>query len=71
MRDIEAAVAAGEMASELPTKAKREAELANLELVIEQVADQACTSSAGGGMLYQIKEFNALLERAAGVLESK
>jgi len=70
MRDIEAAVAAGEMAPELPTKAKREAELANLELVIAQVADQACTSSAGGGMLSQIKEFNALLERAAGVLES-
>ncbi|KAG9254853.1 uncharacterized protein F5Z01DRAFT_98842 [Emericellopsis atlantica] len=71
MRDIDAAVAAGEMAPELPTKAKREAELANLELVIAQVADQACTSSAGGGMLSQIKEFNALLERAAGVLESR
>jgi hypothetical protein len=45
------------------------ADMANLELLVSRISDQACTESDGGGTLTQIKEFNAFLERAAAAIE--
>lgn len=71
MRDIDHAVTQGRGAAELPPKAQKEAELANLELIVSQVSDQASSAAATGGLLNQIKDFNAFLERAAVALESR
>lgn len=71
MHDIDLAVENGQAAAELSAKERKEAELANLELLISQVADQASSKSDSGGALKQIKDFNALLERTAGVLERR
>lgn len=71
MHDIDLAVERGQAAPELSPAEQKKADLANLELMISRVADQACTRSDGGGTLKQIKEFNAFLERAAAVLERR
>lgn len=71
MRDIDMAVSQGKQAPDLSERQQKEAELANLELAVSQVADQVSSSSPNGGLLSQLKEFNAFLERAAGVLESR
>ncbi|KAL1841618.1 hypothetical protein VTJ49DRAFT_6795 [Mycothermus thermophilus] len=71
MHDIDLAVEKGHAAPDLSPTAQRKADLANLELLISRVADQACSRSEGGGALRQIKEFNAFLERAAAVLEGR
>ncbi|KAK1767156.1 hypothetical protein QBC33DRAFT_539387 [Phialemonium atrogriseum] len=71
MHDIDLAVEEGLAAPPLPAAQEREAELANLELLIARVADQACTNSDGGGALGRMREFNAFLERAAAVLEGR
>ncbi|KAH6619235.1 hypothetical protein B0J18DRAFT_481611 [Chaetomium sp. MPI-SDFR-AT-0129] len=71
MHDIDLAVERGRDAPELSPAEQKRAELANLELLIGRVADQACSRSDGGGALRQIREFNAFLERAAGVLEGR
>lgn len=71
MNDIELAVERGQQAPELPPKALKEAELANLEFMIAQVAEQASSGSDSGGLLKQITEFNGFLERAAQALESR
>jgi hypothetical protein len=71
MRDIDQAVTQGREAPELPTKARKEAELANLELIVAQVTDQVSSGNTGGGVLSQIQDFNAFLERAAVALESR
>lgn len=71
MRDIDLAVAQGREAPELSAKAQKEAELANLELAVAQVSDQASSAGATGGLLNQIRDFNAFLERTAVALESR
>lgn len=71
MHDIDLAVAQGQKAPELTRKEQKEADLANLELLIAQVADEASSKSATGGLLSQVTEFNAFLERAAQALESR
>ncbi|KAK4132419.1 hypothetical protein BT67DRAFT_385630 [Trichocladium antarcticum] len=71
MHDIDLAVEKGQAAPELSPAEQKTADLASLELLISRVADQACTRSDGGGALRQIREFNAFLERAAGVLEGR
>ncbi len=71
MHDIDLAVEKGQAAPELSPAEQKEADLANLELLISRISDQACSKSDGGGTLKQIKEFNAFLERAAGVLEHR
>lgn len=71
MRDIDLAVSQGRGAPELSAKAQKEAELANLELAVAQVSDQASSASRTGGLLNQIKDFNAFLERAAEALETR
>lgn len=68
MHDIDLAVEQGRAAPELSEKEQKIADLANLELLISRVTDQACSSGPGGGTLEQIKSFNAFLERAAAVL---
>jgi hypothetical protein len=71
MHDIDLAVEQGHAAGELSASERKRAELANLELVVSQVVDQASSRSATGGLLSQVKEFNAFLERAALALETR
>lgn len=71
MHDVDLAVEQGREAPELSRAAQREAELANLELLVSRVSEQASSSSFTGGMLKQVKEFNSFLERAAMALESR
>ncbi|KAM3534731.1 hypothetical protein MY4038_001984 [Beauveria bassiana] len=71
MHDIDLAVERGGDAAELSSRARKEAELGNLELIISQVAEQASSNGPTGGLLHQIQDFNAFLERAAAVLESR
>ncbi|KZL84714.1 at hook domain-containing protein [Colletotrichum incanum] len=71
MHDIDLAVERGRAAPELGSTEKKTAELANLEILISRITDQACTQSDTGGTLKQIKDFNAFLERAAVALEGR
>ncbi|KAK1980834.1 AT hook domain-containing protein [Colletotrichum cereale] len=71
MHDIDLAVERGRAAPELGPAEKKTAELANLEILISRITDQACSQSGAGGTLKQIKDFNALLERAAVALEGR
>ncbi|KAL7908918.1 hypothetical protein GGI35DRAFT_420834 [Trichoderma velutinum] len=71
MHDVDLAVEQGREAPELSRAAQREAELANLELLVSRVSEQASSSSFTGGMLKQVREFNSFLERAAMALESR
>ncbi|KAK8142302.1 hypothetical protein G3M48_009009 [Beauveria asiatica] len=71
MHDIDLAVEQGRDAAELSSRVRKEAELGNLELIISQVAEQASSNGPTGGLLHQIQHFNAFLERAAAVLESR
>lgn len=68
MHDIDLAIEQGGAAPELSAKEQKKADLANLELLISQVSEQACTNGPGGGVLKQIKGFSAFLERAVAVL---
>ncbi|KAK1547144.1 AT hook domain-containing protein [Colletotrichum paranaense] len=71
MHDIDMAVERGRAAPELSPAEKKTAELANLEILISRITDQACTRSDTGGTLKQVKDFNAFLERAAVALEGR
>ncbi len=72
MHDIDLAVENGQAAPELSPAEQKAADLANLELLISRVSDEACAGTGGGGgALKQIREFNAFLERAAAVLEGR
>lgn len=71
MHDVDLAVEKGRDAPELSAKEQKDAHLANLELLISQITDDASSSSSSGGLLNQIKDFNAFLERAAIALETR
>jgi len=71
MHDIDLVVEKGQVATELSATEQKQADLANLELLVSRIADQVGPKSDGGGTLKQIKEFNAFLERTAGVLEHR
>lgn len=71
MHDIDLAIEQGRDAPELSLKEQKEADLANLELLISQVCDEASSTSATGGILNQVRDFNAFLERAAIALETR
>lgn len=71
MHDVELAVEQGKEAPELSRAAQKEAELANLELLVTRVSEQASSSSFTGGILRQVRDFNSFLERAAMALESR
>ncbi|KAG5999268.1 hypothetical protein E4U54_001970, partial [Claviceps lovelessii] len=70
MHDIDLAVAQGREAPELSQADERTAELGNLDLALAQISDQVSSTSSTGGLLQQIRDFNAFLERAANALES-
>lgn len=67
MHDVDLAIEQGRAAPALSSKDAETADLANLELLIGKVAEQAC-GGGGGDTLGQIKGFNAFLERAMAVL---
>ncbi|KAG5950691.1 hypothetical protein E4U53_004588 [Claviceps sorghi] len=71
MHDIDLAVAQGREAPELSQAAERTAELGNLDLVLAQISEQVSSQSPTGGLLQQVRDFNAFLERAANALESR
>ncbi|KAI3324767.1 hypothetical protein HD806DRAFT_493543 [Xylariaceae sp. AK1471] len=71
MDDIELAIENGKTGPQLNAKEQKVAELANLDLLISQVANQVGAAGERGGALKQIKEFNAFLERAAVALEGR
>ena len=72
MQNVDLAIEQGRDAPEPSSqRAKQQAELGNLELAIARISDQASSSATMGGMLFQVKEFNALLERAAIALETR
>ncbi|KAH7313661.1 hypothetical protein B0I35DRAFT_480333 [Stachybotrys elegans] len=71
MHDIELAVEQGTDAPELSRSEQKQAELANLDLVLARIVEQASSNSSSGGLLRQVKEFNAFLERAAVALETR
>ncbi|KXJ91288.1 hypothetical protein Micbo1qcDRAFT_233818 [Microdochium bolleyi] len=72
MHDIELAVENGKSGRQGSSggEAGAAARMANLEVNISRLAEQAC-GGAGGGSLAKIREFNAMLERAAAVLEGR
>lgn len=71
MHDVDLAIERGRDAPELSRAEQKQAELANLDLIVSQISGEASSRSAAGGMLQQVKDFNALLERAALALESR
>ncbi|KAF4502688.1 hypothetical protein FAGAP_1089 [Fusarium agapanthi] len=71
MHDIDMAVERGRDAPELSRAQEKRADLANLELLVARITDEASSSSSAGGMLQQVKNFNAFLERAAIALETR
>lgn len=71
MHDIDMAVERGRDAPELSRAQEKKADLANLELLVARITDEASSSSPAGGMLQQVKNFNAFLERAAIALETR
>ncbi|KAG5972514.1 hypothetical protein E4U58_006516 [Claviceps cyperi] len=71
MHDIDLAIQQGREAPELSQAAERTAELGNLDLVLAQISDQVSSISSTGGLLQQVRDFNAFLERAANALESR
>ncbi len=58
----------GGAAPELTPAEQKDADRPNLELAIAAVADEASSASLGGGVLRQLRGFNAFLERAAVLL---
>ncbi|RSM18653.1 hypothetical protein CDV31_002582 [Fusarium ambrosium] len=71
MYDVDLAVEQGRDAPELSRAQEKKAELANLELLVARITNEASSASSAGGMLQQVKEFNAFLERAAVALETR
>lgn len=71
MHDVDLAVERGRDAPELSRAEEKKAEVANLELLVARIASEASSASAAGGILQQVKDFNAFLERAAVALESR
>ncbi|KAH7155877.1 hypothetical protein B0J13DRAFT_235720 [Dactylonectria estremocensis] len=71
MHDVDLAIERGREAPELSRAEQKKAELANLELLVPQISDQVSSASGTGGMLQQVMDFNAFLERAAVALESR
>jgi hypothetical protein len=66
VHDIELAVDLGKS-----SHADDAREMTGTEVLLNRVADEVSNKSDSGGILKQIKEFNAFLERAALVLETR
>ncbi|KAJ9151916.1 AT hook domain-containing protein [Pleurostoma richardsiae] len=68
MHDVDLAIEQGQAAPELSAAEQKLADLANLELLVSRVSEQACSTPEGGGTLNQIKSFNSFLERVAAAI---
>ncbi|KAF7906603.1 hypothetical protein EAF00_000882 [Botryotinia globosa] len=66
VHDIELAVERGKSSFDKTDDGKT-----NIELMLKRIASEASSASDGGGVLKQIKAFNAFMERAALALEGK
>ncbi|KAM0164411.1 hypothetical protein ACHAPG_000607 [Botrytis cinerea] len=66
VHDIELAVERGKSSSDATNDGKT-----NIELRLKRIASEASSASDEGGVLKQIKAFNAFMERAALALEGK
>lgn len=66
VHDIELAVERGKSSSDATNDGKT-----NIELRLKHIASEASSASDEGGVLKQIKAFNAFMERAALALEGK
>ncbi|APA06814.1 hypothetical protein SS1G_04560 [Sclerotinia sclerotiorum 1980 UF-70] len=66
VHDIELAVERGKSTSDNTDDGK-----SNIELMLKRVASEASSTSDDGGILKQIKAFNAFMERAALALEGR
>ncbi|KAF7938308.1 hypothetical protein BELL_0048g00190 [Botrytis elliptica] len=66
VHDIELAVERGKSSSDHTDDGKT-----NIELMLKRIASEASSASDDGGVLKQIKAFNAFMERAALALEGK
>ncbi|TGO22499.1 hypothetical protein BPAE_0165g00140 [Botrytis paeoniae] len=66
VHDIELAVERGKLSSDNTDDGKT-----NIELMLKRIASEASSASDDGGVLKQIKAFNAFMERAALALEGK
>lgn len=71
MHNIDLAVEQGRDAPEISPGQQKQAELANLELLVSQISEEASSASSTGGILDQVRSFNTFLERAAVALESR
>lgn len=71
MHDVDLAVEQGRDAPDLSPAEEKEAEMANLELLVSRISQEASSASSTGGILNQVQDFNAFLERAALALESR
>lgn len=71
MQDIELAIDEGRAAPELSAKEQKQAELANLELLMLRVGDRVRPNGHEPGVLDQVRSFNAYLERTAAALQGK
>ncbi|TAQ91196.1 hypothetical protein B7494_g483 [Chlorociboria aeruginascens] len=70
IHDVELAVEFGK-AKQARDSIKEAVEMTGLELLLKRISSEASTKSDSGGILKQVKEFNAFLERAALALESR
>lgn len=68
MHDIDLAIEQGRAAPGLSPNDEKTADLAKLELLISRITEQACSAGPSGGVLKQIKSFNAFLERVAAAI---
>jgi len=70
VHDIELAIDLGKTSQFDHTNNSTE-QLTGIELLLKRVASEVSNKGDSGGILKQIKEFNAFLERASIALESK
>lgn len=68
--DIELAVQRGKQKAEREGR-QDEAPEVPLDWILDEVAGKVSLSGNGGGLLHKVKDFNAFLEQAAGVLEGR
>jgi len=70
VHDIEMAIEMGK-SNQTSAEINHSTDLAGTELLIKRVAGEVSNKGDSGGILKQIKDFNAFLERAALALEAK
>ncbi|KAK7544488.1 uncharacterized protein J3D65DRAFT_609740 [Phyllosticta citribraziliensis] len=68
--DIELAVQRGKQNAERQGRQDEAPEMP-LDWILDEVAGTVSLSGNGGGLLHKVKDFNAFLEQAAGVLEGR